>query len=110
MLMCVSAGQTVVLDTCDSNFDTTLNYYADGSYHTVDDTGPCGTRAVIAQTFGSGSHTITIGMYSGGGSYRLRYWCGVKNTNCTHDRREAPAPHMQLWRSLHVRARAWLSQ
>ncbi len=93
ILLCVRAGQTVVIDTCDSNFDTTLSYYADGSTHMVDDTGPCGNRAVIAQTFGSGSHTITVGMYSGGGSYNLRYWCGIRNTDCTHDRREALVLH-----------------
>ena len=68
----VCAGQTVVLDTCDSNFDTTLTHHIDGNAHTIDDSGPCGIKAVIAQTFGSGSHTIDVGMYSSGGNYRLR--------------------------------------
>ena len=72
----------MVLETCDSNFDTTLTHSVDGSHHTVDDSGPCETRAVLAQTFSSGSHTISIGMYSSGGNYRIRYWCGILNTNC----------------------------
>jgi hypothetical protein len=87
VLLWSCAGQTVVIDTCGSDFDTTLSYSLDGSTHTADDDGPCGTRAVIAQTFASGSHTITIGMYSSGGSYKLRYWCGRSNSNCMHDAR-----------------------
>lgn len=88
-LICVvrarASGQTVVIDTCDSDFDTTLSFNVDGSTVLRDDDGPCGTRAVIAQTFQAGSHSIRIGMYSGGGNYQLRYWCGVWNSNCKRD-------------------------
>ena len=73
------AGTTVVIDTCESDFDTNLNVRMDGSstWNARDDTGPCGTRTVIAQTFASGSHSIKVGMHSSVwyGSYVLRYWC-----------------------------------